>query len=393
MRVLQLIHAFNRGGLESWLLNMLEQIPRDVCAIDVCCKGDNTGPWAQRALDSGAEVIHCPLRPSHIGFARGFSELLKTGRYDLLHNHLDVYSGLPVLIARRTQTPVMCTFHNTDFSKAHPWWLRLPVMEQLRGLYGRFSMRYAIQRADLVTAVSQGVLDVVTEGKTIHGADPKVLYLGVIKTQTDTGAGRADVRSSLGLREETPLAIHVGRFMDLKNHRGLISIFEIVLRTLPEARLLLVGDGVLKPDIERLVRDRGLEAQIRFLGPRDDVPALMNASDLFLLPSLFEGLPIVALEANSAGLPVVGSNVPGLVEAANLGLAARLHEVDDIRGMAEDAIHLLSHRTAAKELGLSGRARIEDFFGVEASSLRLIDMYTDLLMKVGRAGAHARSAN
>ncbi len=379
MRVLHLINAFNRGGLESWLLSMLREIPRDVCAIDVCCKGGDTGPWAPLAEQLHAEVFHCPLEPTHLRFLRGFRRILRSGSYDIVHNHLDVYSGFPVWIAKKEQVPVICTFHNTDFSKAHPWWLRLPAMEQLRSAYGYVSMRYAIRRADLVTAVSRGVLRVVTSGRTVLGAKPRVLYLGVSAAPPATRDERSALRRSLGFPENTPLILHVGRFMELKNHKGLIAIFKLVSEAIREAKLLLVGEGILRPSIERLVRQRGLGDSVVFLGRRDDVPALMARCDLFLLPSLFEGLPIVALEANAAGLPVVGSKVPGLVEAVEHGASGILHEINDIEGMANSAIMLLTRPDRARALGLEGRNRIENFFGVKAAAGRLLELYSGLL--------------
>jgi glycosyltransferase involved in cell wall biosynthesis len=101
--------------------------------------------------------------------------------------------------------------------------------------------------------------------------------------------------------------------MELKNHRGVIEIFQQVVDKIPRSRLLLVGEGILRGQIEKLTRERGLSEVVRFLGARDDVASLMSVSDLLLLPSLFEGLPIVALEANASGIPVVGSLVPGLI--------------------------------------------------------------------------------
>jgi len=379
LRVLHLIHAFNRGGLERWLLSMLRTIPRDVCAIDICCKGQDTGPWAQDAVEAGARIFHVPLGPSHVGFAKGFSEILINGPYDIVHNHLDVYSGLPVLIAKRTNVPVICTFHNTDFSKAHPWWLRLPIMEQIRRSYGYFSMGYSIRHADLVTAVSRGVLESVIAGKVTQGLPPRVLYLGVETPRPVTSEDRAQFRRSLGFQEDTPVVLHVGRFMELKNHRGLIDIFQRVVDKIPRSRLLLVGEGILRGQIERLTRERGLSELVRFLGARDDVTSLMSVSDLLLLPSLFEGLPIVALEANASGIPVVGSLVPGLIEAREHGAACILHPVEDIGSMAETVIGLLANPERAQSLGMKGREQVEAFFGVGRAAERLLNLYSEFL--------------
>lgn len=355
--------------------------------MDVLCKGEDIGPWAGEAVDLGARIFHCPLLPSHTRFIAGFGKVLREGGYQIAHNHLDVYSGVPVLMAKRHGTPVICTFHNTDFSKAHPWWLRLPVLEHIRRFYGYFSMGYAIHHADLVTAVSQGVLESIVSGRKTRGCPPEVLYLGVDIPPLATSKERAEFRRSLGFQEDTPLLLHVGRFMELKNHIGLIEIFERVVAEHPLARLLLVGEGILRPSIEQLVSDRGLEQTVRFLGFRDDVGALMARSDVFLLPSLFEGLPIVALEANACGLPVVGSDVPGLVEAREHGAACILRPVGDVEGMAKSVVMLLTRRECARELGMKGRRQIGEFFSVARAAQRLLNLYQRFLSKTGTTEA------
>ena len=101
---------------------------------------------------------------------------------------------------------------------------------------------------------------------------------------------------------------HIGRFVPQKNHSFLIQIFRDTLAKLPSARLLLIGDGPLKDDIQKMVQRFGLEEQVIFLGQRNDIPALLQAMDLFLLPSLYEGLPVSCLEAQAAGLSCIAAD-------------------------------------------------------------------------------------
>ncbi|MEM2591902.1 MAG: glycosyltransferase [Thermofilaceae archaeon] len=125
-------------------------------------------------------------------------------------------------------------------------------------------------------------------------------------------------RVRLGLPEEGLLIGHVGRFDVQKNHRFLIEVFEALASRLPDARLILVGDGPLRPEIQKLVTSKGLQDRVLFLGVRTDVPEIMGCLDLFLFPSLWEGLGIVLLEAQAAGLPCVVSDV--IPEEADLGI-------------------------------------------------------------------------
>jgi glycosyltransferase EpsF len=98
LRVLHLITWLGRGGAEMWLMSMLHEIPRDVCAMDICCKGAHVGEMAPEAEELGAKVFHCPLDVTHVAFGRSLTGVLRAGGYDIVHNHLNVYSGFPVWI-------------------------------------------------------------------------------------------------------------------------------------------------------------------------------------------------------------------------------------------------------------------------------------------------------
>mgnify|MGYP005847811181 FL=1 len=171
------------------------------------------------------------------------------------------------------------------------------------------------------------------------------------------------------------MILHVGRFNPQKNHMGLLDVFERVLAQIPAARLVLVGDGPLRPAVERSVAERGIAEQVRLLGLRGDVPRLMGLSDVFLFPSFFEGFGLAALEANAAGLPVVASRVPGLTEAVADGQTGLLHDVADVDGMARSVARLIAEPDYRRQLGQAGRQRVEEGYSLEASARQLRDLY------------------
>ena len=142
-------------------------------------------------------------------------------------------------------------------------------------------------------------------------ADPRwrVLYYGIDLSPFREGADRREIRAELTIPEDAFVIGHVGSFTEQKNHAFLVEIAAEVVRRRPDARLLLVGDGPLRPDIERKVAELGLTGKVIFAGLRADVPRLMlGAMDVFLLPSLYEGLPVVGMEAQAAGLPFLVSD-------------------------------------------------------------------------------------
>src|SRR5207248_4472188 len=142
--------------------------------------------------------------------------------------HLDVYSGLPVWVARRAGVRVISSFHNTQFPPQLAWG-RLPVLRQLRQAYGAANVAYALRRADLVTGCSRGVLESLdSRGTVLRPERSRVLYYGVRTAPPATPRERAALRRSLGWPEGTPLILHVGRFIEQKNHPGLLEIFRRV---------------------------------------------------------------------------------------------------------------------------------------------------------------------
>jgi glycosyltransferase EpsF len=373
VKILHLIHSLTRGGIEMWLLSMLRTVSRAECAMDVCCKGRTPGPLAGVAQQFGAQVHGCPLRPGHISFVRGLRRLLRHGRYDLLHCHLELYSGVAVAVARSLGIPVIASFHNTRFQPQTPL-TKLPIVRQLRWAYGLVSVSYALRRANLVTGCSNAVLQAIDPRGRTAGRS-RVLHYGVDLPVAATVHERAAFREAFGWTADTPVLLHVGRFLEQKNHPGVLAVFQRALERVPSARLLLVGDGMLRPAIENQIAQGGLMDRVRLLGSRNDVPALMSCSDVLLLPSRYEGFGLVAIEASSAYLPVVGSRIPGLTEAVRDGETARLHDISDVEGMAGSVTRILTDASHGRQMGQAGRSWVEANFSTEASAQRLLETY------------------
>ena len=376
LKVLHLVTWLRPGGIEKWLLEMLKEFDRTECAMDVCCKGPSLGTLSDIAKDEGAATFHCPMTPTHIGFGRRLSRILNEGGYDILHNHLGAYSGFPVWVAKRSGVRVITSYHNTHFS---PQTLtRLPVLRTLRSVYSHFSVRYAVGSSDVITGCSNGVLTTVT-GRETPGSMRRVLYYGAHLQPKQSHVERNAFRASLGYSADTPLVVHVGRFLEQKNHLGLLEIFGRVLREVPGAKLLMVGDGVLRSTVERAAQELRLTGNARFLGVRNDVARIMGNSDVFLFPSIHEGLPIAAMEASGAGLPVVGTNVAGLNEVVADGRTGVLHSLEDLDGMASSVARLLKDKEYASELGEAGRHRVGSDFSVARSAERLLSLYHECI--------------
>lgn len=375
IRVLNLITSFNPGGIERWLISMLKAMDRSRVVMDFCCKtlGPNLGPLLPQVLDLGAQVFHCPLRPTHLGFLRTFTKIIQEGKYQILHNHLELYSGVGVYAAKKCGIPVITNFHNTGFPpQVLPNWAWLV---KLRDIYGTQSIRYAVRNSDLVIGDCQATLDYINGISPIPPGRGKILHYGVQLSPPMEDAERQAFRKELGLAPEWLVITHVGRFVTQKNHEGLVRIAEKVIAQDSRAHFVLVGDGSLRGGIEDMAKGRNLASSFSFLGIRSDVERILGVSDIFFLPSLWEGIPVVVLEAMASALPVVGSDLPEMREVVTDGETGVLWPVHDEVGLAQQILYLMANPNTRRLLGEAGLRRVEEEFTLQKGAERLYHVY------------------
>ncbi len=378
LKVLHLITSMTRGGIEKWLLTMAQTIPRSEIEMDFCCKGPTLGELAPMAQALGAKFYHCPLHPTLVGYARELLEILKREKYDIVHNHLEAHSGLGAWVANNSGVPVITSFHNTQFPPGTTWTETMGI-RQLRHAYSRISIQYALNNSHTITGCSMGVLRSLYKGAGPIPSAARALYYGIEIPALPSLEERIRFRAEFGWQPDTQILLHVGRFAPQKNHEGLLTIFERTLKVLPQTRLLIVGHGPLESQIQAEINARGLAKNTLILGARDDVARLMSLCDLFVFPSHHEGFGLVAIEANAAHLPVVGTNIPGLSEAIDEGKTGLLHDPKDTSGMATSVIRLLRDPDYRHVLGRNGRARARRSFSVQVGARRLMEVYDESL--------------
>lgn len=306
IKVLHIFGSMVRDGAELRLVQMIRTLNRGEYLFHFCTLSGEPGDLDAEILELGGAIFPTPLGPA---FPLHFRRLLRQERYDVVHSHVHHFSGVLNWIAAREKVPVRIThFHTTD--DGYPATLRRRIQRPItRYLTDRYSTS--------LISVSEGAME-AWDANWRADCRSKVVYNGLdlapFCDQTDPCATRRE----FGVPDDCALFLHVGRMDPQKNHRRLLSIFAAIAAEQPDAHLLLVGRG--GNDIERSLRAEvercGLADRVLFAGRRTDVPRLMQAADLLLLPSLWEGLPGVVLEACAAGLPVLGSDVPGNMEIA-----------------------------------------------------------------------------
>ena len=186
-------------------------------------------------------------------------------------------------------------------------------------------------------------------------------------------------RQECDIPEPSFLIAVVGNLEEIKGHRYLIQALPGILDQFPHVFMIILGDGVLRPTLKTQVKDSGLSRSVMFAGWRKDVPRILAASDVLVLPSLSEGLPLAVLEAMAAGLPIVASNVGGVPEAVIDGETGFLVEPSSARSLREAILKLLKDPERARSMGAAGRTRVRAEFGVDRMVEETCEVYRNLL--------------
>ena len=305
IRILHVVGGMNYGGVETWLMNLLRQIDRDRFHIDFLVHTAQPCPYDDEIRKLGSQVIPC-LSPSQpLQYARNFRRILHSrAPYHVIHSHVHHYSGYILFLAQKLNIPVRIAHSHNDTS-----------MAQLHAGYWRRSylklMSYWIdQHATIGLAASHKAAVALFGSDYENDQRWQILYCGVDLRCFQEHVDAHTVRAEFNIPSDAFVLGHVGRFTEQKNHSFLLELVAEVVRRNPKTYLILLGEGPLRTLIEQKVHQLGLSKHVIFAGIRSDIPRIMlGAMDIFILPSLYEGLPLVGIEAQAAGVPLLISDV------------------------------------------------------------------------------------
>jgi glycosyltransferase involved in cell wall biosynthesis len=300
-RVLHVLGVMDPGGVETWLLNVLKYIDRDLLEFHFCTFGPNPGLFASEVERLGGRMVPCPRGLNPWSFSRRFRKILREGKYDVVHSHVTLFSGVVLRWAYAEGIPMRIAHSHASQDDKPDTLLRRQYRRIMKSWIDRYS--------------TQGLAASKIAAAQLFGKDWeadrrfRVLHYGIDLKPFQEPAVRDEIRKELGLPLDVPIVGHVGRFVQAKNHRFLLEIFSELLKKHSDIHFLLVGDGVLRPEIEAQAKLMGFSTNIHFVGTRTDVPRLMRGGmDVLLFPSLWEGLPVTLIEAQAAGLRSVVSD-------------------------------------------------------------------------------------
>jgi glycosyltransferase involved in cell wall biosynthesis len=316
-RVLFVFGSLERAGGQLRTLELCDELRRRYpIEFDFCVLG--LGPIElQEEIARLDSSIHVTALRSPRFFSQ-FSSLLRSGRYDVVHSRPRLWTGLVLWLAARQRVPMRVAMFGNALGDPEKAPSRSRVVRRIQSSTAfTWVMRSLIRRyATHVIGVSRDALDSVFPPSWQSGRDCRVINYGYPLSRFQEAADGDGVRAEFGWPADSRIIVNVARFSPQKNHRVVLEATRLVYEQDQRVRLLLVGRGRLGDVVDRLIDETGVREICATTGGRTDVPRLLLASDVFFLPSLWEGLPGAVMEALAAGLPVVASDIRPVLEIA-----------------------------------------------------------------------------
>ncbi|QHT61918.1 glycosyltransferase family 1 protein [Paenibacillus lycopersici] len=372
IKVLHVVGKMHPGGIETLLMNVYRQCDRERFEFHFAVQTDEKAFYDDEIIALGGRLLRQPHPKDGLSaFKRTLAANIQAnGPYAAVHSHIFAFSGYVLAIARELGIPVRISHsHNVQSGG------RAAAKSLKRIAYNAY-MRSLIRRnATYMLGCSKAACE------SLYGAncwrDGRVMVFPnaiAVEPYASLPPDRRQLRAKLGLPQgDAPLFAHIGRFAEQKNHAFLIDRFAEFAKREPGAGLLLVGDGPKREEIERKVKELGLSEQVAFLGLRSDVPELLGAVDGFVLPSLYEGLGIVLIEAQAAGIPCLVSDAVPEEADLRLGLFAKLKLTDDPAQWVDGFRRLAASTTPEWRSRLAALDRLG--YNMTASVRRLEQLY------------------
>lgn len=301
VRILQVVNVMDRAGIETMLMNYYRYIDKNKVQFDFLTHRPISGEYDEEINLLGGKIFRAPrLYPqNYINYFKYMKKFFEEHKeYCIIHSHIDAMSLFPLMAAKKAGIPIRIS---QSHSTAIPKDFKYPIKV--------FCKRYLCKFANKYWACGKEAAKFLFGEKRV--SENSIIY---VHNSIDTNKfsynlqDRVKVRRALKINEDEFLVGHVGRFSDVKNHKFLINIFEELIKINTNSRLMLVGIGEKENYIRDLVESKGLSSKVMFMGSRSDISELLQAMDVFVLPSLYEGVPVAAIEAQAAGLVTIVSD-------------------------------------------------------------------------------------
>ncbi len=364
LRIYHVVPSLNVGGRERLLVDIVKKHDRDRFDVGLCCLR-KSGALADRLKDEGIEIEVFNKKDSGVdkGLYLRLARFFRERRADIVHTHNPgsmIYGVVGAILSRRNPVTVN-TEHGYEYSI---------------GRLKRRTEAFLCRWIDMNICVSRA-LEAQLSMLGYPADKLMTLYNGIDMTAFPVNGGIGALRKMHGFHEEEFLVGNVARLAKVKNHRMLLDAMGIVLKEVP-AKLVIVGDGELRSELEALADKLGISDNVVFAGTTERVGEYLAMMDIFVLSSLSEGISLTILEAMASSKAVVATDVGGNPEVIVDGETGILVPSGSSSALADAIVRLLKDRPRAGAMGAEGRRRVEKYFDIDRMVRTMEDMYISL---------------
>lgn len=360
IRVAQVIGKMLGGGVESVVMNYYRHVDRTRVQYDFLVDSDSTRVPEEEITSLGGRVFRIPPYQHPLQYRQALIKLFQEHNWKIVHSHINTLSVFPLSAAKRAGVPVRIAHSHSTMGKGEP------VKNIMKLALRPFANVYPTERFACGNYAGKWLF-----GDRGFAVIPNAIPLDKFRFNPQT---RRLIREKLNISPDTLLIGHVGRFMPQKNQRFLIDVLADLLQRRVKAQLAFVGEGPDMDSIKTYAKTVKVQDHVLFLGQQSDVQKYYWAFDVFCLPSQYEGLCLVGIEAQRAGLPCIFSSP--ITNEVNVTGTAQFLPVDSSRQWAE----ALEHYVPGKRI-LTDDAAFSDYDIVKQGELltqRYIDLYNQI---------------
>ncbi len=376
IRVLFVIDGLEYGGGERGFAQVAAGL-RDRFEVSVASMSGGTFEHELRQF--GIKIYPVDMsRQLSLKPVRQIKEIIRNNKIDLVHSQ-GARTDFFARIAVRMQKPRIRIVST----------IQMPVegydVGALRkGVY-RFFDRFSERYVDRFVTVSEVLKKTLIEKHKIPEGKVVKIYNGIeIEKYRPNGkevrSQKSEVRREFGLAKDAPVIGAIGRMVWQKGFEYLIESIPTIIETLPQSKILIVGDGPpLRERLEALSKELGVRDNVIFAGFRNDIKEILSAVDLLVVPSLLEGFPMIILEAMAMAKPIVATNIDGITEQITDGVNGILIPPKDPSALAKSVVRVLNDKELARTMGLAAREKVKQEFSVEKMVAKTEKIYLSLL--------------
>jgi len=367
INVMNILPSLNVGGREKVVIDMINNFDKEVFDLSLCCL-KNPGPMTE-LLKKDKVRLYFLNRKEGVDYTLYFKirDFFKEKKPVIVHTHNPGAFIYGAIGAKLAKVPIII---NTEHGYEYKIPLRKKIIE-----------RFLMKNIDKTIAVSNDLRKKLAKSGTWSKDKIITIHNGIDLQEFNTVVHKYALRVALGFTENDILIGNVARLAPVKDHSTLISAFEIISGRFTNSKLIIVGEGELRDELEKRTIGIGLNNRVFFLGERKDIREILSIFDIFVLSSLSEGTSITLLEAMASGKPVIATNVGGNPEVIINEKTGILIPPSQPRLLAEAMQRLVLNEDLALQMGKFAKEHIKANFDIKIMSERIKRLYEELLLE------------